>query len=1250
MLSIMMKRHLLFTLCLLLAVHAKADPISVEQARQKAAQFLQGQVKTGSRRRAPAAKELRMVAKGRADTYYVFNAANRGDGYVVVSGDDATESILGYSHTGTIDPENMPCGMHALLDTYAQQIQYLRENVITRKQNTLAPKAVTREHHIDKDLLARFGQGNPYNRLCPEIDKKNCKTGCAATAMAQLMYYYKWPYRTNSTIPGYVDGNLTIDPILENSAIDWVNILKQYNSQGTLFNHELWDTDEQADAIANLMKMAGVSVRMHYGTEVSYAPNYNIIYALKKYFGYESANLKRRSAFTDEQWNIMLCNELDNNKPIIYDGGIGNDGHFFILEGYQYVDDYYYDINFGWDDQNNGQFLLTIKKDAFTFTEEQSAIFDVTPSNTLAPVDIPLRLSMDDIRAYTKDVYCRSSETNAFNDIILFFHLANASPVDAEFNYGFLFKNENEDVVDNYYYDDILQVSGNFIGKDFGVSIDRKGFSGKNLTDGKYTIQAISKETRSDIWLLDDYSAKDYNKYINAVVCGDKLSLQFTEPSATVSLADFIQTSDVPLRVGQPSEFSVSVNNAYSSENYKGGILIKEAKSGKVIHIDEVDLVGDTPGQFTFSYTPTTDGELRLLVLNKRWETIGWLNTNVASANGSLNMLEMTNLRIEDYDEGRHILDNTILNGAITLFNHDVVTHSRLVYVTLTEVETDKTKERPMIVSIPPNEHVTYNFKFSNLVEGHHYVFEAKYYLGGEIYHSEPFLCTNDESNDENIAGNERLRSFEYWFDDDFSDRNTISLGTRKAVVRTSIDTDDLDDGFHTLYYRVQRDDDSFSAVSRSTFLKLTREHEGFFDYWIDDDEDNKQRIALEDTEDEQLLTLDLSDNEQVPVGYHKLKYQVAVPGSIVSPVQTQGILKLSTGNATTLEYWYDDDFAGRQRLTEHTIESGGYVYASQLDMSHLPVGVHRLNMRAVSPSGITNGSVLTCRVVKMSNSVASKIEYWYDDDMANSQILDGQINEGGYLFASQLDMSSLPVGLHKLNFRAVAANGFNPSPIVSCTVMKLPHGKVSQFEYWFDGDYAHSQIINLNNTNTNECLFANELNLSGIAPGHHRLYYRAIGPNSQISTAVGTAAIMVGALSRATEGAAVLASYSIEVDDVKVVANGKMNGRNVQDFRYILDASGLSIGSHMLKASFWNSYGVGVTEQVPFSVIEWPTYIRGDVNDDGHVTITDAVAVVNYILGNISDVFAFKAADINGDGKITITDAVEIANIILNK
>jgi len=57
-----------------------------------------------------------------------------------------------------------------------------------------------------------------------------------------------------------------------------------------------------------------------------------------------------------------------------------------------------------------------------------------------------------------------------------------------------------------------------------------------------------------------------------------------------------------------------------------------------------------------------------------------------------------------------------------------------------------------------------------------------------------------------------------------------------------------------------------------------------------------------------------------------------------------------------------------------------------------------------------------------------------------------------------------------------------------------------------------------------------------------------------------------------------------------------------------------------------------------------------GDVNGDGKITITDAVGIVNHILGNASSNFHPEAADVNGDGGISITDAVRVVNIILNQ
>lgn len=60
-------------------------------------------------------------------------------------------------------------------------------------------------------------------------------------------------------------------------------------------------------------------------------------------------------------------------------------------------------------------------------------------------------------------------------------------------------------------------------------------------------------------------------------------------------------------------------------------------------------------------------------------------------------------------------------------------------------------------------------------------------------------------------------------------------------------------------------------------------------------------------------------------------------------------------------------------------------------------------------------------------------------------------------------------------------------------------------------------------------------------------------------------------------------------------------------------------------------------------------TSSKGDVNGDGVIDVTDAVAVINAYLSGNANAVSLALADMNGDGIIDITDAVAIINIYLN-
>ena len=76
------------------------------------------------------------------------------------------------------------------------------------------------------------------------------------------------------------------------------------------------------------------------------------------------------------------------------------------------------------------------------------------------------------------------------------------------------------------------------------------------------------------------------------------------------------------------------------------------------------------------------------------------------------------------------------------------------------------------------------------------------------------------------------------------------------------------------------------------------------------------------------------------------------------------------------------------------------------------------------------------------------------------------------------------------------------------------------------------------------------------------------------------------------------------------------------------------------------NNRFVTNTYPIPYQHLVLASPIKGDVNNDKRVDISDVVAVINTIAGNPT----FRAtADVNGDNKVDISDIVAIINIIAN-
>ena len=333
-----------------------ADEIDEEQALKEAKAFLGNRQPSFRKGGTIMTSDTELKLQDKVSGLYVFNATD-GSGFIIVSNDDSTVPILGFSDNGALDTNNIPDNMRAWLQGYADEIAWFQKHGGGEMPATKARKR-TGSHQtktIDPLLTTTWDQDAPYNNHCP----KNYVTGCVATAMAQVMYYTETVTHNNATtattaeIPGYTTrkGDNTLDLIPAGTPINWSNITPTYDKNST---------DAQKEAVANLMLYCGCAVMMNYGPS-SGAFTYDVDDALRDYFGYDATTrYVSRNWYYYDDWIDLIYHELSNRRPVIYAGQSTGGGHEFVCDGYKYEDgkDLFH-INWGWSGTSDGYFLLS---------------------------------------------------------------------------------------------------------------------------------------------------------------------------------------------------------------------------------------------------------------------------------------------------------------------------------------------------------------------------------------------------------------------------------------------------------------------------------------------------------------------------------------------------------------------------------------------------------------------------------------------------------------------------------------------------------------------------------------------------------------------------------------------------------------------------------------------------------------------------------------------------------------------------
>lgn len=643
-------RLLLFAGSLLMPMVVMAGPRSFQQAKaiaEKQAALLGVTIdqKAMTKARKQGDKGEMNLSQ---ESYYVFPNANS-KGFTIVSGDDRLPEIVGYSSQGSYDENNLPEGFVSFMKAYqnlynkvnlgdAEALKNLAEIKAWRNKKNASAASTSAVAPLLGNI--EWDQTSPYNNMCPKYDSVHvAATGCVATAMAQVMAYYKYPKQLKADIPGYVNRwngiPMEIPTITREEGIyDWDNMLPKYNKEANA-------TQQQKDAVAKLMYHCGAAVRMSYGPESGAAVSSS---KLAKYFGYDADLMMdlSRSSFTLDKWMQIIDTELAAGRPVLYGGQSSENGHQFICDGKD--ENGLYHINWGWSGNQNAYFDLSILNPEKGGTGSGSAAdgfnryctmtIGIAPDNGV--VDAPLAQIPSISVLYDADYVVitkgtRKSKSDKF-----------------EFTQQVTFVNQVKQAFKGFLGLGILQKDGSYklVSDKKYVSFDGKREDGMmSSLDPKLTVNEAFEVGKTPVYAIYSTDGKTWEKadYMNG---NAPLVVKATdyELSLASALNAQLKLESAELKTGAKSTFQVTLSNDCDFE-YQGIVnvfsdMIAEKPSALV-----TDIFVSVPAHGTitrsFELLPKKAGDLYL------WLDDAMACVNVGGTKAGTNLIDAQKFTVE---------------------------------------------------------------------------------------------------------------------------------------------------------------------------------------------------------------------------------------------------------------------------------------------------------------------------------------------------------------------------------------------------------------------------------------------------------------------------------------------------------------------------------------------------------------------------------------------------------------------------
>ena len=684
-----MRRILLNIACIMNALAAQAAPVTANQAQHAAMAFLDSKAATRGADATVAigqAVALKKDVNGHPLCYAV--NIGQGNGFVLVSGSDLTDDIIGYSDKGVFDENQMPAAMRAWLENYTEFIRQAEVSGMDSRRATTRRTAT--KTPIAPLLKSTWGQAEPYNEKCPQLPghAKPSLTGCTITAMAQIMYYYQWPKTATPAIPGYTfkyDDSNDVEQSYSTSELpsvtfEWDKMYSSYNN------------NEDGSAVAVLMQYLGQASRAKYMLEGTSASGYSALKAMQQYFGYDKgARVVWRNECTYDAWIDMLYEELQAKRPVMFSGTTTAGSHSFVVDGYDYDD--YFHVNWGWGGGSDGYFKVLMMNpkeqgdggnaDDEAYSMDQVAFFGVQPDKGGSDT-APLTLTLLSASLYRLsegtpnwDIEGNESVSPLYDTGYCVYpavELRNYNNAEANFDVGLRLVNDDGTLSRDYTWE-VKELSNRkfeineYYSDRIGAFLDLDPRQDATLTDGKYKLYFLSKEHTATEWQLCKNADKTYIE-LTLDHANQQMKAQLVDNGAKLKV-ESLTFNKAKLMVDVPVDISIKLTNTGKS-TYSNDLFFSGKYAGEEDNVlrtgSTVDIAPGETREALMTWIPKKAGEFNYIVCNNAGGTVGSGTVSVQEKDFSDNLTLTATATIRNADDQYRITGNIALFD-ITLTN-----------------------------------------------------------------------------------------------------------------------------------------------------------------------------------------------------------------------------------------------------------------------------------------------------------------------------------------------------------------------------------------------------------------------------------------------------------------------------------------------------------------------------------------------------------------------------------------------------